>query len=90
MKMDIRNERQVTNTTFGKLNFGETFLDLEENGEDDVFLKMGHDDSDVITMDGIEIDKQWLAVNLRTGDFVVFWDDAKVTRVKTVLVIKGD
>lgn len=87
--MDIRNEREVTNTTFGKLKAGDTFLFLEENNEDDVFFKMGYDDSDIIS-ENCEVDKEWLAVNLRTGDFSVFWDDTKVTKIKTVLTIKGD
>lgn len=85
--MNITDERETTNTTFGKLDAGAVFLCPDFYDEATIFMKMGEDDNNVIDNE-VDPDEGWLAVDLKNGNFAFFSDDILVAEVRANLTIR--
>lgn len=82
--MYIVDERTVNTVTFKEIKGGECFTPCDFDDEP-IFIKVRCNES----LDPINITKGWVGVDLTSGDLYSFYDDDKVIRVNTKLILRN-
>ena len=83
--MEIRDDRkEALDIKFKTHKNGQPFLCPEQYDEDEVFIKIGFNNTDTELTDE---EDGWYAVLIKTGEFLYFYNDDPVIPINAMVVI---